>query len=417
MKKGLLLSVVASTMIFAGGDIAPVEPAAPASADFWGQIGFAYQFESDKIGGFDVNLLPPFHVPGSKTGLGKKQNNAFSTAVVLGVEKQLAYGFGFGAEVAGWTDFGLDIADNARVAGGDQTNAEVSQAYLTYSFGNTAIKAGRQALPKAVSPWAWSDRTAGVIDNSFDAIVIANTDIQDTTLVGAFVANRVTNNSPLHIGNGKIDGLYMLSMINKSLANTTLTLTGYYVPKFFGPKAAWSIWGSALTSFDTVKAGLQVAYVGGNINGAKDTFGVAGKVGSSWGDFDATLIAGYINKGDYTLNLGGTSAFWTDNEMAGDISPFQQRQWAILLKAGYKLPVGKIYGSLGYWDYAHNSNSFAADYDKAWGARLGYKFTVAGVNAKVEYRYRDISYNNGLLISNKGNDKRQRIRVEAYYKF
>jgi hypothetical protein len=51
MKKGLLLSVVASTMIFAGGDIAPVEPAAPASADFWGQIGFYYQAE-DIDGGF-----------------------------------------------------------------------------------------------------------------------------------------------------------------------------------------------------------------------------------------------------------------------------------------------------------------------------------------------------------------------------
>ena len=397
MKKGLLLSVVASTMIFAGGDIAPVEPAAPASADFWGQIGFAYQFQDDDWGGLGFDL-------------GDKENNAFSTSIVLGVEKQLAYGFGFGAEVAGWTDFGFDIADNARVAGGDQTNAEVSQAYLTYSFGNTAIKAGRQALPMAVSPWAWSDRTAGVIDNSFDAIVIANTDIQDTTLVGAFVANRVTNNSPLHIGNGKIDGLYMLSMINKSLANTTLTLTGYYVPKFFGPKAAWSIWGSALTSFDTIKAGLQVAYVDGDYANTDATFGIAGKVGSSWGDFDATLIAGYINDGDYTLNLGGTSAFWTDNEMAGDT--YGQKQWAVLLKAGYKLPVGKIYGSLGYWDFSNNSN-LLLNMDNAWGARLGYKFTIAGVNAKVEYRYRDISYS----TANVPDAKRQRIRVEAYYKF
>ena len=411
MKKGLLLSVVASTMIFAGGDIAPVEPAAPASADFWGQIGFAYQAQ-------DENWKGPKH------NLGDKENNAFSTSVVLGVEKQIAYGFGFGAEVAGWTDFGFNIADNARVYTGlsnmDQTDAEVSQAYLTYTFGNTAIKAGRQALPKAVSPWAWSDRTAGVLDITYDAVVIANTDIQDTTLVGAWVANAVNGNSPTHLGS-KNNGIFMLAMINKSLANTTLAVSGYYFPKSqlikgynLGnnnpSKDIWSVWASAESNFDSVNTGLQVAYVDGDVPGFKSTFGIAGKVGSSWGNFDATAIAGYINDGHYSLVTAGTgqdtSAFWTDNEEAGDV--YGVSQWAILAKAGYKLPVGKIYGSLGYWDF---SQSLAHPKDKAWGARLGYKFTVAGVNAKVEYRYRDESY------VGSPDQKRQRVRVEAYYKF
>ncbi len=389
MKKGLLLSVVASTMIFAGGDIAPVEPAAPASADFWGQLGFAYQFQD-------------FDAPGFK--LGDKANNNFSVTAVLGVEKELAYGFGFGVELAGWSDFGLDIAANPRVTSADPTSAEISQAYLTYTFGNTAIKAGRQALPAAVSPWAWSDRTAGVLDNTFEGVVIANTDLTDTTLVAAWIANRVNNDNTLHIGNGKINGLYMLTAVNKSLANTTLTVAGYYVPKFFGPDAAWSVWGTAETSFDSVKAGLQLAYVDGDATGTDATFAASAKVGSSWGDFDATLIAGYINDGSYTLNLGGTSAIWIDNEIAGNIAG--DNMWGVLVKAGYKLPVGKIYGSLGYWDAGS-----AAYFDKAWGARLGYKFTVAGVNAKVEYRYRDMDLNPT------GSAKRQRVRVEAYYKF
>jgi len=391
MKKGLLLSVVASTMIFAGGDIAPVEPAAPASADFWGQIGFAYQAQD-------------FDAPGLK--LSDKANNNFSATAVLGVEKELAYGFGFGVELAGWSDFGLDIAANPRVSSVDPTSAEISQAYLTYTFGNTAIKAGRQALPAAVSPWAWSDRTAGVLDNTFEGVVVANTDLSDTTLVAAWIANVTNDGQTLHIGNGKINGLYMLTAVNKSLANTTLTVAGYYVPKFFGPDAAWSVWGTAETSFDSIKAGLQLVYVDGDITGYNETFAVAAKVGSTWGDFDATLIAAYINDGDYTMNLGGTSAFWSDNEEAGDV--YGVSQWAILAKAGYKLPYGKVYGSLGYWDF---SDSIAHPKDKAWGARLGYKFSVAGVNAKVEYRYRDESYNNGP------DQKRQRVRVEAYYKF
>ncbi len=429
MKKGLLLSVVASTMIFAGGDIAPVEPAAPASADFWGQIGFAYQFQDDKNG----------------YAFGDKENNAFSTTVVLGVEKELAYGFGFGAEVAGWTDFGLDIADGTRAGGvpirgndvGDQTDAEVSQAYLTYTFGNTAIKAGRQALPSAVSPWAWSDRTAGVLDITYDAVVIANTDITDTTLVGAWVANAVDGNHPTHLGDNK-NGIFMLALINKSLANTTLAVSGYYfpdanyqIPDFDntlggknpygdgtnwvlnknGGADMWSIWASAVSNFDSVKTGLQVAYVDGDFAGSKETFGVAGKIGTTWGDFDATLIAGYINDGDYFLTTAGsgvgTSAFWTDNEEVGDI--YGVSQWALLVKAGYKLPVGKIYGSLGYWDFDDDATF---NLDNTFGARLGYKFTVAGVNAKVEYRYRNRSMTNGVA-----DQTRQRVRVEAYYKF
>ena len=405
MKKGLLLSVVASTMIFAGGDIAPVEPAAPAAADFWGQIGFSYDF-NDVDGGFDF---------------GDEENNAFSAAVVLGVEKQLGNGFGFGAEVAGWTDFGFDIANSPRISeqlhpGADQTSAEISQAYLTYTFGNTAIKAGRQALPKAVSPWAWSDRSVGVIDIAYDAIVIANTDITDTTLVAAWVANAVNDDTTFHLANGEQAGIFMLAMINKSLANTTLSVTGYYAPDsvLSGGEDQWSIWASAVGSVDTVNWGLQAAYVDGDVTGSDATFGIAGKIGSSWGDFSATLVASYINDGDYSLKTAGsglgTSAFWgngfggffTNGDIAGaagDVS-------AVRVDMSYKLPVGKLFGGIGYAWY--DDDAASPVYEDGFGARIGYSFPVldTGVHGKVEYRYAD-NYDN----------TRQRIRVEAFYKF
>ncbi len=413
MKKGLLLSVVASTVIFAGGDIAPVEPAQPASADFWGQIGMFYQAE-------DID----FNIPGvTDLDFGDEENNWFSTTVVLGVEKELGNGFGFGAEVAGWTDFGFDIADRtlykttaglANIA--DQTDAEVSQAYLTYTFGNTAIKAGRQALPKAVSPWAWSDRTAGVIDISYDGIVIANTDLTDTTLVAAWIDQAFIDNTIGETDVSDSSGLFMLALINKSLANTTLSFSGYYVPKSifaFDPSTGdfedtWSIWATAESSFDTVKTGLQLAYVDGDITGTDATFGVAAKIGSSWGDLDAGLVAAYINDGDYSLKTAGsgigTSAFWTfTGDFGGDI--VGDNVWAVLAKVGYKLPYGKLFGVVGYYDADDN-----AVYDNAFNARVGYKFNIAGVDTQVEYRYLDLDNNPNV-------DKRQRIRVEAYYKF
>ena len=397
MKKGLLLSLAASAVIFAGGDIAPVEPAAPASADFWGQIGIRYQAQD-----FDNANLD----------FGDEQNNNFDASVVLGVEKQLGYGFGFGAEVAGWSDFGFDIADNAAVASFDATSAEVSQAYLTYTFGNTAIKAGRQALPKAVSPWAWSDRSVGVIDSSFDAIVVANTDLQDTTLVGAWVLNLVPNNSPIHLDAvGTNTGLFMLAAINKSLPNTTLSVSAYYAPDFVlgGADDTWSIWGAATGNVDSIKWGLQAVAVDGNAAGWDSTYAVAGKLGTGFGDLDVGVVAAYINDGDFTLNAGGTSGFW-GNSLGGFLSgsgtAVGADQTIIRGLAGYKIGTGKLYGELVY-------DNYGSGFDHAWGARLGYKFKLMNsIDANVEYRYAD--YTNSPVA---GSDTRQRIRVEAYYKF
>jgi hypothetical protein len=417
MKKGLLLSVVASTMIFAGGDIAPVEPAAPASADFWGQIGFRYQAQD-----FD------------RTGLdwGDKINNAFSATVVLGVEKELGYGFGFGAEVAGWTDFGLDIAKQPAVSElapslglspADATSAEVSQAYLTYTFGNTAIKAGRQALPAAVSPWAWSDRSAGVLDIAYDAVVVANTDIQDTTLVGAWVGNAADGDTTVHLGAGET-GIFMLAAINKSLANTTLSASGYYFPKanykanggYVLGKAydMWSLWGSATGSADSINWGVQAAYVDGDTPNADATYAIAGRIGSSWGDLSARVTAAYINDGDYSMKTAGTglgtSAFWGNTAGGfftnGDTNKLADQ--AILYVNGrYNIGLGHIFGGLGYVSYGNGGV-----FDDGFGGRIGYGFKVMGVDSSIEYRYSTYNANAGYKDLTK-----QRIRVEAYYKF
>ena len=404
MKKAFL-SIVLTLGLMAGGDISPVAPVAPASADFWGQIGFSYQVQDDDTYKWS-----------------DKENNAFSSSLVVGFDKELGYGFGIGGEIAGWTDFGFDIADaprtfsdNPLVAGStDQTAAEISQAYITYTFGNTTIKAGRQALPKAVSPWAWSDRTAGVIDMSYDGITLVNTDLEGNTLVGGWI-KQVYLNSQFE---GDFDkGLFMGTVINKSIPDTVISGSFYYVPDnelaiqhLIGgqdPKDTWSIWGTAESVVYDVNLGIQGVYVDGDYK-AKETYGIALKVGKTFGDFDAEAIVGYINDGDYSLvGAGsgiGTSAFWTDYEVVGDT--VGEDQYAILGKVGYRLPVGKVYGGLGYWDFDNVVRK------NSWGGRLGYEFEIAGIDAKIEYRYLDESFVNSSL-----DNTRQRVRVEAFYKF
>jgi len=381
MKKGLLLSVVATGFIFAGGNIAPVAPVAPqvapAACDFWGQIGARYEFMDNGLDGGKF---------------GDKENNTWKTTVVLGVNKELGYGFGIGAEVAATTQLGLnDIAADA------DENAELSELYLTYKNGNTAVKAGRQALPKSLSPWAWTDSTLGRKDTTFEGVVVVNTDVADTTLVGAWIAKAGTGATFNNVNGENAKGLFMVAAQNKSIANTTLTGSLYYVTE----AKITSAWASAETKVGDVNLGFQGAYV--NKSGLENTFGVAAYAGTTFDAFDAKLTVAYINDGELPLNMGGTSGFW-GNSFAGGFggeAVAGNKQTIARIDFGYKLANGKIYGGIGM-DKPDNGET-------AVGGRIGYTFKIADVNAKVEYRY----------LKNKDftDRKDQRIRVEGVYKF
>ncbi len=392
MKKTLLLSAVASTIAFAGGDIAPVQPvvpaAAPAACDFWGSIGARYEFIKKTPGA-------------NKWG---KEDNTWKTTLVLGVEKELGYGFGIGAEVAATTDLGLDIADDRTAE-----NAELSELYLTYKYGNTAVKAGRQALPKAVSPFAWTDTTVGRKDVTYNGVVVVNTDIADTTLVGAWIKSAAVGNKNLRIGD---QGIFALGVINKSLENLTLSATAYYAKD--SAKAAIlkngivSVWAAAETKVDNFDLGLQVAYAKEKTGGASKTLAVAGYVGTNFNGLGAKLTAAYIDDGQTSLRAADalTSGFWGDSgytSFGGDVVAGAGKQKIVRLDLDYKIDgYGTIYGG-GIYD--------KADVGKAYGARLGYKFTIKGVNAKVEYRY---AKKDGFAGKN---CKKQTIRIEGVYKF
>jgi hypothetical protein len=397
MKKGLLLSIVASTMIFAGGDIAPVEPvapvqqasAAPAACNFWGQLGLRYEAYDDE-NGYDF---------------GDAENNKAILAVVLGVEKELGYGFGIGAEVAGMfkTDGEFD-----KIEGTDRERAELSQLYMTYKNGNTAIKAGRQALPKEVSPLAWSDTTVGVIDRAYNGVVVVNTDVADTTLVGAWIRSYVDQSDDIKIGD---KGIFMLGAINKSISNTTLSTSLYYAKDIAPDKDFKSAWAAAESQLDVAKVGLQVAY--SKLDGADKTIGVAGYVGANYNGFDTKLTLAYINDGESPLNLGGTSGFWGETYylFGGDADTTLGKQKIARLDLSYNIEgAGKVYGGVAA-DKPDNGST-------AIGARIGYKYDIKlsdkggdenknKISAKVEYRYnKDFD-----------SEKHHRVRLEGVYKF
>ncbi len=189
MKKTLLLSVVASTMIMAGGDIAPVEPvvAAPVEVSAWNFTGEAVAFMQtrDALGGDQNGDL----FGGSTT--------AGSLGLQLGATNDDVFaGIGFGAKVAA-IEIGSDTGFSSTNFGTQRGHA-LTQLYLTYGFEsiNTSVKVGRQTLPKSLSPFAFSENWQQ-FENTFEAALVVNSSLPDTTLVYAFVTR----------GNGSVSDL------------------------------------------------------------------------------------------------------------------------------------------------------------------------------------------------------------------
>ncbi len=309
MKKTLLLSVVASTLIMAGGDIEPV--AVPvveevvSGWDFSGQAVLYYQ-TTDWAPTVDI-----FDQAGAKANAGLQ---------LRAVNKDIFWGIGAGAEVSGLATLGLenDVVGGVMQRVGNPGEAGVgrggwiSQAYLTYGFGNTSIKAGRQELPKGLSPFAFSEGW-NVFKNTFDAILVVNTDITDTAIVGAWVEGGNYNNvnadmSDYSKANGG-SGIYMLTVQNKSVENLALTGSWYYGASTDSlstvPEDINILWGDAKYNAGS----FNVAVQGGTVMSdmlVEDTNAFGAKAGGNFGMFNASLAYSYVNDSSIgVFNVGG----------------------------------------------------------------------------------------------------------------
>ena len=410
MKKGLLLSIVASTVIFAGGDIAPVEPAAAAPAadcsDFYGQVGVYYQSEAK----------------GDDSVFSDEATNNLSATVVLGVEKEIFNGIGFGAQLNGWSTLGLAPGgtlnedgdghiDGARV--NDDEGAALVEMYATASFGNTGIKLGRFALPIALSPYAWTDNTGGVKDKTFEGVMFANTDLADTTVYGVYVKNMFASATNTRSALGKDDiGVFALGMVNKSVENTKITAVGFYAPDIdaVDDGAQYAGYLTVNSKVGDYKVDFQAAYVDGDrVVAGEDAdakFAVAARISGKIGMVGASLAASYVNDGGYALApVGGAWWLYTANEVTGEELVAGTATTGVLAKVSAKVGMGTLFGTLGYWSADDAANT------EMIGARIGYKFKVAGISTKIVYRYRN------QTADEAEDQERQRVRIEGTYKF
>ena len=310
MKKTLLLSVVASTMIMAGGDIAPVEPVveAPVELSAWEFSGqaVAYMQTIDDQGTGDL-------FSGSSTygALGLQ---------LRAMNSDLFYGIGAGAEVSAIKQDG-DFSENFTGGNAQTDSAELTQAYLTYGMDsiNTSVKVGRQTLPKSLSPFAFSEGWQ-VFKNTFDAALVVNTSIPNTALVYAYVtrANRsvgqLDNFSDISAFPGVInaeDNAHMLTVQNKSIDNLTLTGTYYYMANMTADAGILNggdvgiLWGDATYAADMFTVAIQ----GGQIDpdGVDKTTAFGAKIAGNMGMFGLAAAYSSVDDGIVPMYNMGTN--------------------------------------------------------------------------------------------------------------
>jgi hypothetical protein len=203
-------------------------------------------------------------------------------AFTLGATADLTSGISSGAEVQGFSTLGLEnnLVSNVMANGSVGTAgvtaqnandaASMSQLWMAATLGKTTVKIGRQELD---TPLAFTEKW-NLIKNTFDAAVVLNNDLPNTTLVGAWVGKH--NGTPDGLGYTAhlntyttfgASGAYAAGVINKSIPNTAIQAWYYNVLD-----VADAYWLQADAKImDMVTLGGQYANLDPKASGANDS--------------------------------------------------------------------------------------------------------------------------------------------------
>ena len=361
MKKALLLSVIASTMIMAGGDIAPVEPVveveapAPSGWTFTGQ-GVVYYQTADELGaGVDARSLTDQDSSSANAGVSLKAEN-----------KDIIGGLGAGVKLVGVGTLGLeeDVVSNVmQTADGSLNGGAITELYLTYGIGNTLVKVGRQTLPKALSPLAFSE-SWNVFENTFEAALVVNSDIPNTTLVGAYVRGHNTHTDLNDFNAGLLgdDGAFMLTAAYADTFN--VTGSAYYLPDLANSgEDLIALWVDAGFNVSDFNIGVQGGYITVDMANFDDTYALGAKFGGTFGPVNAGAALTWVNDSDLgVINVANPYGQFEVNRVFGEnalytCSPLGSNALfnfvdatTVSLNGSMALPVGTLIALADYSD-------------------------------------------------------------------
>lgn len=247
----------------------------------------AYAFENTNVSG-DARFFY-YTVDGNGVDLFGKDSSYADAGVRLGVTTDITEGVSMGVTGYAVSTLGLEyqVASNAwsgahydMVTGeiAYPTTAWIGEAWLSATAGNTTGKVGRMELD---TPLAFTEQW-GIAPNTFEAALLSNTDIPDTTLVAAWVPQgngysgfllQDTEGQFTPLGD---QGAIVLGATNNSYKPLTAQAWYYELPEF-----ASAYWLEADLAMEGVLVGLQYADINPNdaLSSADDSTAFAAKLG------------------------------------------------------------------------------------------------------------------------------------------
>lgn len=323
--------------------------------------------------------------------LGNKETSFADTAVRLGVTGDLLKGVSFG--VTGyyvstlglennlvsntWTGAHSATANGSQSIGAQVNDASwVAEAWMATTLGKTTAKVGRMELD---TPLAFSEKWS-IVPNTFEAAVLINQDIPDTTVVGAWVGKGNGTNAlhPTYTGAVGVDGVvgaganfntymndgaYAVAAINNSFKPLTLQVWDYNVVNV--ANAVWAQGDIDCSLVKGLKIGAQYADINpkgllGGVAPQRNSNGYAGKLAYEGVENLKVSVAGSKTNKDGFLKIANTAT----NNLANAQS--------------------KLYTE-AYWNYGYvgapgaRAYALAAEYNLAGIAKLGAQYTNAVV--------------------------------------
>ena len=370
-----------------------------------------------KIGGQSVIYYQT--MDGGSNDLFNKNGAKATAGLQLNVNTDIGNGFGLGFQGTALNTFGLEknLVDNTMQQGSGDTGTAgdyfaLTKAYLTKKVANTTLKMGRQELPKSLSPLAFSENW-NATKNTFNAIVAINSDIQDTTLVGAFVSKANPNKFGVDMSQftdlaagGAEKGAYMLTAANKSVANTPITVSYYQLPST-NLSALWA--DVQAKGLGAVNVGLQAGTIMNAGKGKSDSKALGLKVSGKTSGVDLSLAYSKVGTaGTGIQNLGTMNKTPLYTQMVANQGFIKSGNDTFVLKAAMPLAAGKLITQYGMTTDKTTADNNYNELD------LIYKFKALGTNMLAAYVMQKAD--NKTLVNNT-DDTNNIIRVWSRYNF
>lgn len=220
----------------------------------------------------------------------------------------------------------------------NQSYSILGEAYIKWKFKNTLMKIGRQELD---TPYADTD-DVGMVPNTFEAALIQNKDIENTTVTAAYINNMAGVDASVpekFTDDGMSDGVYAIGVNYKGIEN--LELQGWYYS--IQDKAGDRAFTYFDTTYDVDKE--NITYKIGAQFATQEAF-------KNDPDKDAKIYGISVSGGYKPSGITLTMAYNKDSGTAADNGfgggPFYtSAEQLTLSEAGAD---GKVYALSGEWD-------------------------------------------------------------------